>query len=180
MIVLKRGFVILVIIFSPPAAGPFCGCLFRVAINTDSCVPPLADASPTCKPCRMGTRLQRMKAWAKALKRDAVALWIAARDPRTPWYAKAAAAAVAAYALSPLDLIPDFVPILGYVDDLLIVPLGIALAIRLIPGDLMAEYRAEADLRQTRPQSLSGAIVIVVLWLLALSATAYWLYAIFR
>lgn len=70
--------------------------------------------------------LESAKQWARSLKQDVIALWIAARDPRTPWHAKALAAAVAAYALSPIDLIPDFIPVLGYLDDLLIVPLGIA------------------------------------------------------
>ena len=69
--------------------------------------------------------LQRVKQWARAIKRDVVALWLAARDPRVPWFAKVLAGAVAAYALSPIDLIPDFIPVLGYLDDLLIVPLGI-------------------------------------------------------
>ena len=77
----------------------------------------------------MPSRLSEAKQWARALKRDVVALWIAARDPRTPWYAKVAAGVVAAYALSPIDLIPDFVPVLGYLDDIVIVPLGIALAV---------------------------------------------------
>ena len=71
------------------------------------------------------TPLASLKSWARSLKRDVMALWIAARDPRTPWYAKAVAAVVAAYALSPIDLIPDFIPVLGYLDDLIIVPLGI-------------------------------------------------------
>src|SRR3712207_244357 len=76
--------------------------------------------------------IDRAKAWARMIKRDVVALWLAARHPRTPWYAKVAAAMVAAYALSPIDLIPDFVPVLGYLDDLLIVPLGILLVVKLI------------------------------------------------
>jgi uncharacterized membrane protein YkvA (DUF1232 family) len=88
--------------------------------------------------------LTRIKSWARDLKRDVVALWIAARSPRTPMAAKLVAGAVAAYALSPIDLIPDFIPVLGYLDDLLIVPLGIALAVRLIPAALMVEFRAEA------------------------------------
>lgn len=96
-----------------------------------------------------------------------VALWIAARDPRTPWYAKALAASVAAYALSPIDLIPDFVPVLGYLDDIVIVPLGILLAVRLVPGELMAEFRAEAERRVERPRSIAGALGIVALWLAA-------------
>lgn len=119
--------------------------------------------------------LTRLRTWARGLKRDVLALWIAARDPRTPWAARLAAAMVAAYALSPIDLIPDFVPVLGYLDDLLIVPLGIALAIRLIPADLMALYRTEAAQREGRPRSLAGAAVILLLWLLALWVAGRWL-----
>ena len=85
--------------------------------------------------------VERLKVWARALKRDVLALYRSARDPRVPWYAKAVAGLVAAYALSPIDLIPDFVPVLGYLDDLLIVPAGIWLAIRLIPADVLAEHR---------------------------------------
>jgi len=109
----------------------------------------------------------RLRDWAKTVRRDAVALWIAARDPRTPWHAKAVAVAVAAYALSPIDLIPDFIPVLGYLDDLLIVPLGIWLAIRLIPRELMAEFRAEAARRMERPRSVAGAVGVVVIWVAA-------------
>ncbi len=112
--------------------------------------------------------------WARSIKRDVVALWIAARDPRVPWYAKAAAGAVAAYALSPIDLIPDFVPVLGYLDDLLIVPVGILFAVRLVPADLMAEFRAEAAAREGRPVSGLGAAAIVTLWILA-AAFLIWL-----
>jgi uncharacterized membrane protein YkvA (DUF1232 family) len=72
----------------------------------------------------------KLRGWARGIKRDVMALWLAARDPRTPWYAKAVAATVAAYALSPIDLIPDFIPVLGYLDDLIIVPLGIVLAVK--------------------------------------------------
>src|SRR5438445_9945018 len=88
--------------------------------------------------------LEKPKAWARAIKRDVVAVWIAARDPRVPWYAKALALLVAAYALSPIDLIPDFIPVLGQLDDLIIVPLGILLVIKLIPAELMAEFREQA------------------------------------
>ena len=80
-----------------------------------------------------------------------MALWLAARDPRVPWYAKAVAGAVAAYALSPVDLIPDFIPVLGYMDELVILPLGIMLAVRLVPTALMAEFRAEAMRATSRP-----------------------------
>jgi uncharacterized membrane protein YkvA (DUF1232 family) len=113
-----------------------------------------------------------IKAWAKSLKRDVVALWIAARDPRTPWYAKLAAGAVAAYALSPIDLIPDFIPVLGYLDDLLIVPLGILLVVKLIPPSLMEEYRLEAAQR-AKPVSGAGFLVMIVLWIV-LAAVAMW------
>lgn len=118
--------------------------------------------------------LERAKQWARSLKRDVIALWIAGRDRRTPWYAKAVAASVAAYALSPIDLIPDFIPILGYLDDLLIVPFGIALAVRLIPAELMTQFRDEAGRRQTRPRSLIAAAVIVAVWLISIGAVAIW------
>ena len=120
------------------------------------------------------TRRSSLKAWARNVKRDVVALWIAARDPRVPWYAKAVAGAVAAYALSPIDLMPDFIPVLGYLDDLVIVPAGILLAIWLIPTDLMAEFRAEA-IRRERPTSRAGMIVIVAIWI-AVVAFLLWLF----
>ena len=110
--------------------------------------------------------LATLKAWAGRLGRDVVALWLAARDPRTPWRARALAGAVAAYARSPLDLIPDVIPILGYLDDLLIVPAGIWLAVRWVPPALMAEFRERAAARD-RPRSLAAAFVIVALWLAA-------------
>ncbi len=110
----------------------------------------------------------RLKIRARHLKREVVALWIAARDPRTPLAARLVPAAVAAYALSPIDLIPDFIPVLGQLDDLLIVPLGIVLAVRLIPPPLMAVFRTEAEARATRPRSLIAAAVIALIWLLAL------------
>jgi uncharacterized membrane protein YkvA (DUF1232 family) len=118
--------------------------------------------------------LQRMRDWARGVKRDVHALYLAARDPRVPWYAKAVALAVAAYALSPIDLIPDFIPVIGYLDDLIIVPLGILLAVRLIPADLLAEHRAAASEAAERPTSLTGAIVIVAIWIgLALVALGF-------
>ena len=116
-----------------------------------------------------------LKQWARGLKRDVVALWIAGRDRRVPWHAKAVAAAVAAYALSPIDLIPDFIPVLGYLDDLILVPLGIALAVRLIPPALMAEFRAEATRRAALPRSRAAATGIVTLWLGA-AALLLWLF----
>lgn len=105
--------------------------------------------------------VQAFRDWAGLVKRDVVALWIAARDPRTPIFAKIAAAAVAGYALSPIDLIPDF----GYLDDLIIVPLGILLAVRLIPPELMLEFRVGATRWSQAPTSQAGLAVIVTLWL---------------
>jgi uncharacterized membrane protein YkvA (DUF1232 family) len=95
--------------------------------------------------------LAKLKQWSRMRRRDAHAICLAARDPRVPWYAKALAIAVAAYAFSPIDLIPDFIPVLGYVDDLVIVPLGIALVMKLIPAELMAEHRARVTAMQDRP-----------------------------
>lgn len=107
----------------------------------------------------------RAKDWARAIKRDVTALYLSARDPRVPWYAKAVALAVAAYALSPIDLIPDFIPVVGYLDDLLIVPLGILLAVRLIPADILAEHRATAATLGRQPASRTAAMVIVAIWI---------------
>lgn len=118
--------------------------------------------------------LARLKGWARGLKRDVVALWLAARDPRAPWTAKVLAGAVAAYALSPIDLIPDFIPVLGYLDDLVLVPLGIALAVRLIPAPMMADLRARAEALLERPSSRGAAVVIVILWLAAALALTGW------
>ena len=122
----------------------------------------------------MAEALERLKRWARALKRDVVALWLAARDPRTPLAAKLVAGAVAAYALSPIDLIPDFIPVLGLLDDVLLVPAGIWLAVRLIPADLLAELRAAAHSRD-KPRSLAGALAVLMLWLAA-AGTAAWLW----
>jgi uncharacterized membrane protein YkvA (DUF1232 family) len=126
--------------------------------------------------------LAHFRAWAKAIKRDALALYLAARDPRVPWYAKAVAAGVAAYALSPIDLIPDFVPVLGYLDEFVVLPLGILLAVRLVPAGVMAELRAEAEVRwrEGKPVSSTAAAVIVVVWVVAAVAVGAWLAAFFR
>lgn len=105
-----------------------------------------------------------LRGWARRVKRDVVALWLAARDPRVPAAAKLVAGLVAAYALSPIDLIPDFIPVLGYLDDVILVPLGIILAARLVPPALMAEFRAEAERRAARPVSRAGAAAIVLIW----------------
>jgi uncharacterized membrane protein YkvA (DUF1232 family) len=119
----------------------------------------------------------RLREWARRLEREVVVLWICTRHPRTPLLAKALAVAVVAYALSPIDLIPDFIPVLGYLDDLLIVPVGIWLVLKLVPREVMAECRVEADLRveewRSAPRSRRAAAVIVVLWLAALALLAW-------
>jgi len=116
----------------------------------------------------------RLREWARRLKRDVIALYLAARDPRVPWHAKAVAGCVAAYALSPIDLIPDFIPVLGYLDDVILVPAGIWLAMRLIPPQLLTEHRAAATATLSRPQSRSGTIAIVAIWIV-LAGAACWL-----
>jgi uncharacterized membrane protein YkvA (DUF1232 family) len=115
----------------------------------------------------------RLKVWARGIERDVIALYLAARDPRVPWYAKALALVVAGYALSPIDLIPDFIPVLGYLDDLLLVPLGILLTVRLIPPDLIAELRLAAEGIRDRPASRTAAVVVVLVWALAVFGSAW-------
>lgn len=110
-----------------------------------------------------------IKAAAHRLRIDAHAVWLAARDPRTPWPTRLLGAAIAAYALSPIDLIPDFVPILGLLDDAVILPLGIWIFLRLIPEPIFAEHRATAERMSRRPISRVGAAAIVAVWLLAVA-----------
>lgn len=117
---------------------------------------------------------RRLERWAQTMKRDVHALYRAGRDPRVPWWVKLLAVAVAAYALSPIDLIPDFVPVIGYLDDLILVPLGILLVIRLIPAEIMAEHREAAAAAQIRPVSRTAAVAIVGAWV-ALAGIAVWL-----
>lgn len=117
--------------------------------------------------------LENWKQWSLTVRRDAHALYLVARDPRVPWYAKTLAIAVAAYALSPIDLIPDFVPVLGYVDDLIIVPAGIALVIRLIPPEIMAQHRDVAIAAQDRPVSRAAGVAIVTIWILTVGLTVW-------
>jgi uncharacterized membrane protein YkvA (DUF1232 family) len=119
----------------------------------------------------------RLKEWARTIKRDALAVYLAARDPRVPWYAKALALCVAGYAFSPIDLIPDFVPVLGYLDDLVIVPLGILAVIKLVPREVMAEHRAAATSVSERPVSRAAAAVIAIIWVAAVLLTAWLVYA---
>ncbi len=115
--------------------------------------------------------------WAKQLKQHTLTVYFAARDPRTPWLVRLLALLVAAYALSPIDLIPDFIPVIGYLDDLLLLPLGIALVVRLTPPDVMAAARDKAAQATERPVSRSAAVFVVVFWLIIAAATANWLLA---
>jgi len=115
---------------------------------------------------------ETLKRKAEGLRADIFALHLAVRRPDVPWYAKAVAVAVVAYALSPIDLIPDFIPVFGYLDELIILPLGIALVVKLIPPELMAEHRARAAAVQDRPVSFAAAAMIVVVWLAALALCA--------
>ncbi|MCA3275220.1 MAG: YkvA family protein [Alphaproteobacteria bacterium] len=117
---------------------------------------------------------QRLRLWARLVLRDGLALYVAARDPRTPWLAKLLALVVAAYALSPIDLIPDVIPVLGFLDELILLPIAIALIARLIPANIMAESRAAAERMVQRPRSKAGAAIIIGIWALALGALAWW------
>src|ERR1700739_3101076 len=116
---------------------------------------------------RRDGQTMRWLARVRSLKRDLVAIALAVRDPRVPWYAKAVGACVVAYALSPIDLIPDFVPVLGYLDDLVLVPLGVLLVLRLIPADVLAEHRVAASAIAERPVSHAGAFAVIAIWVLA-------------
>src|SRR5918994_5769326 len=120
--------------------------------------------------------MDKLKAWANSIKRDVYALYLAARDSRVPWFAKALALATAAYALSPIDLIPDFIPVLGYLDDIIILPLAILLTVRLIPANVLAELRLQAQQRlaNSPPTSRVAAFVIILVWVAAaVAATAF-------
>jgi len=136
----------------------------------------VADALLAIQCAAVVNWIERVKRGAWRLKSDVLALWIAARSHLTPLAARLTAGAVAAYALSPIDLIPDFIPIVGYLDDLLILPFGIALAIRLIPPPLLRRFRAEAAARSERPRSYVAAALIAILWVLAGVATVAWVW----
>lgn len=132
----------------------------------------------TCQTSLLTPTRQRIKAWADQLKADTYALYLASTDPRVPWYAKLLVAVIVAYALSPIDLIPDFIPVIGFVDDLLLVPAGIALAAKLIPKGVLDEHRANARLRlaEVHPRSGLGAVLVVTVWV----ALALWLTSLVR
>jgi uncharacterized membrane protein YkvA (DUF1232 family) len=117
--------------------------------------------------------------WARSITRDVHALYLASNDPRVPWYAKLLAVAVAGYALSPIDLIPDFIPVLGYLDDLIIVPLGVLVVTRLIPPEVMADHRATAAAAQQRPVSRKAAVAIVCIWIASIATAGWFAYRFF-
>src|SRR5688500_3923625 len=120
--------------------------------------------------------ISRLKARARELKTEVFALYAAMRDPRTPWYAKLLIVAIVAYALSPIDLIPDFVPVLGFLDDILLLPLGIVLAVKMIPPEVMNECRARATTAAPGATRMgrAGAAAIVLLWIVAIALVAVW------
>ena len=117
-------------------------------------------------------RLGRMRDWARGLKRQAITLWFVSRHPDTPWPAKAVAAVAVAYALSPIDLIPDFVPLLGMADELVLLPLALALALRLTPAQVRAECAEAAARSAERPVSRAGALLVLSIWALLLASVA--------
>lgn len=114
------------------------------------------------------TLLDKLKHQARKLKQNILILYLAYKDPRVPWYAKLVAICVVAYAFSPIDLIPDFIPVLGYVDDLILVPLGVALALRLIPKQVFEEYRAEAEELRKKAKLKNWVIgaLFIAIWIL--------------
>lgn len=121
-----------------------------------------------------------LKGWARAAKRDGIALYLAARDPRVPVSVKAFAALVAAYVLSPIDLIPDFIPVLGYLDELLLLPLAVGLITRFIDPPVMAELRMRAERLAERPVSRGGALIVIVIWAVVVVLTGAALYGAYR
>jgi uncharacterized membrane protein YkvA (DUF1232 family) len=130
----------------------------------------------------MTAAVSSLRQRARQLKSETYAVYLASRDPRVPWYAKVVVACVLGYALSPIDLIPDFIPVLGYVDDLILVPAGIALAIRLIPPGVMAECRsrAEAAMQKGKPKNWIAASFIVAIWVTVLAWAAFMAVKYFR
>ena len=120
-----------------------------------------------------------LRDWAQALRRESLVLYYAAGEPRTPWYARLLAGAVVAYALSPIDLIPDFIPVLGYLDDLILVPIGIALTLKLVPAKVLSDARLSAEKALERPKSVATAAVVVAIWVGLAVLCAWWAWSIF-
>ena len=126
--------------------------------------------------------IESLKQKATALKKESYALYFAARDPRIPWYSKALIGLIVAYAFSPIDLIPDFFPVLGYLDDLVLIPLGIALAIKMIPDEIMTDARDKVETLTTegKPVIRYGAFIILSLWLVFLLLAGFLIWRIVR
>lgn len=124
--------------------------------------------------------MSRLRKWTRKLKQQTLVVYFAARDPRTPWPARLVALGVAAYALSPIDLIPDFIPVLGLLDDLVIVPLGLMLVLRLLPAEVLAVARAKAEHAASKPTSRIMAVVIVAIWAITLAALSLWVWRALR
>lgn len=122
---------------------------------------------------------ENLKRWARKLETEVYALYLAYKDPRVPWYARALAAVVVSYAFSPIDLIPDPIPVLGYLDDVILIPLGIALVIRMIPNEVLAECREEAKTLQDKPVNRVAAVVVVSIWALLAGLAAYFIWRAF-
>lgn len=119
--------------------------------------------------------LATLRSAARRIKRDVLTVYFVARDPRTPLPVRLLALCIAAYALSPIDLIPDFIPVLGYLDDVILLPLGIVLVIRLTPVEVLEASRAKADQMAAKPTSLAAAVAIVAIWLVCGVGLGYWL-----
>ena len=124
--------------------------------------------------------MSRLRRWARELKQQTLVVYFAARDERTPWLARVLALAIAAYALSPIDLIPDFIPIVGYLDDLIIVPLGLMVVLRLIPSEVLAASKDKARDAVDQPVSRAMVVVIVASWAIALGAAGFWIWQVIR
>lgn len=116
------------------------------------------------------SKFQKIKNWAKELKRDVLVLWFALKNPDTPFLAKAVAFVTVAYALSPIDLIPDFIPVLGYIDDIILIPILVWITLKLVPDDVMIQSRQQAQewltLNQSKPKSYLGLVIVLAIWLL--------------
>jgi len=122
--------------------------------------------------------VQTLREWARRIRRDVLTLWFTSKHPRTPWYAKALGAIAVAYALSPIDLIPDFIPVLGYLDEVILLPVLIWLTVRMLPHEVLLDSRSHAQAWITsaaaRPRSMAGAVVIVGIWLIVATALSIW------
>lgn len=123
--------------------------------------------------------MERLEGVARAAKRDGIALYLAAKDPRVPWIVKAFAVLAAAYVLSPIDLIPDFIPVIGFLDELILLPIVVGIIVRFVDPDVMAELRSEAGKIAERPRSRLGAALIIVVWVLAAGLVAWLLWSNF-